>query len=116
MKREGVFISLDGAPRVEVTSGIVARPVYCDDKIMVILFEVKREVPMHNHSSMQFGLVLSGKAEFIIGNKTSIVEQGSFYYIPSGVIHEVKVLERPFRALDVFMPPREDYKHLFALD
>lgn len=114
MDKKGVFASLDNSPIIKVISGISARPVYCDDKIMVILFEVENEVPMHSHSSLQFGLVLSGKAKFTIDDKTKIVGRDSFYYIPSNIVHGVKVLEKPFKALDVFMPPREDYKYLFT--
>jgi quercetin dioxygenase-like cupin family protein len=48
--------------------------------------------------------------EFRIGDETRIVRQGEGWIIPGGVTHEVRGLEEGAEALDIFAPPREDYK------
>lgn len=113
MNESGLFLNSDEAPKIKLANGIIARPLYCNGKFMVILFEVREEVPIHSHSCVQFGFILDGRAEFNIGNEMKIVEKGCFYYIPSNIPHGVRVLKSPLFALDIFMPPREDYKHFF---
>jgi quercetin dioxygenase-like cupin family protein len=48
--------------------------------------------------------------EFTIGGETRIVRKGDGWMIPGGVMHSVRALEEGARALDIFSPPREDYK------
>jgi quercetin dioxygenase-like cupin family protein len=56
------------------------------------------------------GMVLKGKFELTIAEESRLVRQGDVYLVPSGAEHSVKVLESPSRAVDIFSPPREDYK------
>ena len=82
------------------------------DKIMLSFVEVKPGgvVPMHSHPHEQAGICLEGAMEFTIGGETRIVRKGDGWMIPGGVMHSVKALEEGARALDIFSPPREDYK------
>ena len=97
----------------ELAKGVIARPVLFNKDAMVILFEIYSSVPRHKHSSFQFGVILGGRGRFSIGGEIRDVKKGTFYYIPSNVEHEVKVIEAPLYALDVFMPPRLDYAWMF---
>lgn len=67
-------------------------------------------VPIHSHPHEQMGVVLEGEFEFIIGDEKRIVKKGDTYVIPSNVPHGVIVGSVPSKALDVFSPPREEYK------
>jgi quercetin dioxygenase-like cupin family protein len=48
--------------------------------------------------------------EFTIGDETRIIKRGESWMIPGGVTHAVRALEQGAVALDIFSPPREDYK------
>jgi len=55
--------------------------------------------------------VLSGeKMMMVFGGERRIVRQGDVYHVPSRVPHSANVSGGPVRVLDVFAPPREDYR------
>jgi quercetin dioxygenase-like cupin family protein len=56
------------------------------------------------------GVVLEGRAIFWIGGEEKTLQPGDIFRIPGNVRHKVVALERPFRALDVFYPIREEYR------
>ena len=67
-------------------------------------------VEEHSHPHEQMGLMLEGEADFTIGGPSMRVIAGQMWRIPGGVLHKVVAGDRPVRALDVFHPPREDYR------
>jgi quercetin dioxygenase-like cupin family protein len=67
-------------------------------------------VEEHSHPHEQMGLMLDGAADFTIGGRTERVTAGQMWRIPGGVVHKVVALDKPVRAIDVFHPPREDYR------
>jgi quercetin dioxygenase-like cupin family protein len=84
----------------------------CGEHLMLSLVEMEPHavVEEHNHPHEQCGLMLEGEAEFTIGGQTQRVTAGQMWRIPGGVLHKVVAGDRAVRALDVFYPPREDYK------
>ena len=95
-----------------LVQGVFMKAVY-GEKIM--LAEVELEpgavVPRHQHIHEQMGYVSAGELEFQIGDETKICRAGESYLIPSHVFHEVHVAPAsPAKVLDVFSPPREEYK------
>jgi quercetin dioxygenase-like cupin family protein len=67
-------------------------------------------VEEHSHPHEQCGMMLEGKARFIIGGEEKILSKGDIWRIPGGVKHRVVALDEPVRALDIFYPIREDYR------
>src|SRR5262245_49580918 len=67
-------------------------------------------VEEHSHPHEQVGILLAGKVLFTIGDEQKSLSAGDVWVIPGGVKHKVVVLEGPAKALDVFMPIREDYR------
>jgi quercetin dioxygenase-like cupin family protein len=67
-------------------------------------------VPPHSHPHEQGGICLGGSMEFTIGSETRVVKRGEAWMIPGGVTHAVRALGDGAEALDIFYPPREDYK------
>ncbi len=67
-------------------------------------------VPMHSHPHEQAGIVVEGEFEFIIGGEKRRVKPGDMYIIPGGVQHSAIGLDRKALVLDIFSPPRDDYK------
>ena len=106
-----MFINPDNLAGQELCDGVNARVVW-GEKIMLSFVDLapRSIIPGHSHPHEQMGIVLSGRFELTIGAESRLVKEGDAYLIPSNVEHSVRVLESQARALDVFSPPREDYK------
>jgi len=66
------------------------------------------EMPLHTNSVEHEQLVLSGKAEIIIGNETYEVKKEDVVFIPAGVPHSYKTISNePFEFLCI-VPNKED--------
>ena len=82
------------------------------DKMMLSVVDIApgAVVEEHAHPHEQVGMVLEGRAVFVIGGEEKTLGAGDLYRIPGGVRHRVRALDEPVRALDVFNPPRDDYR------
>lgn len=82
------------------------------DKMMLSLatLEPHAVVEEHSHPHEQVGMVVAGKAIFIVGGEQKTLGPGDMYRIPGNVKHKVLALEQRVQALDVFYPVREDYR------
>lgn len=81
-------------------------------QMMLSLVEMQPHavVEEHSHPHEQMGLMLEGEADFTIGGQQQRIVAGQMWRIPGGVVHKVVAGDRPVRALDVFNPPRDDYR------
>lgn len=97
--------------RRELAPGVMLRTLW-GDKIMMSLVEIEPGgvVPNHSHPHEQAGLVLQGEFDFTIGGETKRLRQGDAYVIPGGVEHSLVGSDGWSLALDIFNPPREEYK------
>ena len=77
--------------------------------LSVVQFEPHSVVLEHSHPHEQMGILLEGRVEFTIGGETRLLGPGDMWRIPGGVLHSVRALDEPVRALDVFCPVRLDY-------
>jgi quercetin dioxygenase-like cupin family protein len=104
------FTQRDGARR-QLFPGVDARVVW-GNHLMLSVVDLKphAQVDEHSHPHEQMGIVVEGRAEFTIGAETRVLGPGDTYLMPSGVRHKVIALDSPVRAIDVFYPPREEYK------
>src|SRR5207247_6495910 len=85
------------------------------DRMMLVewRFEPGATVPEHSHPHEQCGYVISGTMLFTIDGEEREVLLGTGYLIPSNVPHSARFEE--FTVLiDVFSPPREDYRESSA--
>jgi quercetin dioxygenase-like cupin family protein len=106
-----LFIKPESLTRQELRDGVSNRVAW-GEKIMLSFMDLapRSIIPSHSHPHEQMGIVLSGKFELTIGEESRLLEEGDAYLIPSNVEHSVRVLESQACALDIFSPPREDYK------
>jgi quercetin dioxygenase-like cupin family protein len=105
------FTRHDAPNPVEMLPGIVRRTLTAGDKMMLIevTLEPGTVVPMHTHPHEQTGYVVSGRMRLQIGDETLDLDPGDAYMIPGGHEHEATALE-PLLIIDVFSPPREEYR------
>jgi quercetin dioxygenase-like cupin family protein len=92
--------------------GCVAARTYAGDHLQLSLVDIPPggEVGWHSHRHEQMGVVLAGTATFFIGDETRDLGPGDFYLMPGGVRHRVVAHENPVQALDIFHPPRDEYR------
>ena len=105
------FFDSSEVKRKEIAPGVVIRTMW-GDKVMMSVIESAPHavVPIHTHPHEQAGMVLQGEFDMTIGGETRRMRPGDSYVIPGGVEHGIEGLEGWALALDIFSPPREEYK------
>lgn len=105
------FVDPSAVARMELAPGVYLRTMW-GEKVMMSLLEVAPAavVPLHTHPHEQAGLVIQGEFDMTIGAETRRIRQGDAYVIPGGVEHGVVGSRGWALALDIFSPPREEYK------
>jgi quercetin dioxygenase-like cupin family protein len=105
------FIEPRALPGKGIAPGSEIRVAY-GDKIMLSFVSIQpgAVIPQHSHPHEQGGVCLEGSFEFTIGDEARIVRKGEGWMIPGGVPHSVRGLNAAASALDIFCPPREDYR------
>lgn len=108
---DGYFITAQDAHQIEMLPGIHRRTMATTDEAMVCEFFLERgaQIQAHSHMNDQVGYVVFGKIELTIGEETQICNPGDSYAIPGGIVHGAKVLVDTL-LIDVFSPPRKDYR------
>jgi quercetin dioxygenase-like cupin family protein len=99
------------ASPVEMLPGVVRRTMTDGEKMMLCEIEMKSGavVPMHTHPHEQTGYLASGSITMQIGDESRELSAGDCWMIPGGVPHEATALDDS-RFVDVFSPPREEYR------
>jgi quercetin dioxygenase-like cupin family protein len=104
------FPTRDQFARHNIFPGVNVATCTCEKLMMSVAdFEPHAVVEEHSHPHEQVGIVLQGKAIFIIGGVEKTLGPGDLFRIPGNVRHKVIALDQPVKALDVFHPIREDY-------
>ena len=108
------FINIDDYEAIELVPGAKARTPY-GENIMLSYLELDEGsvIPMHKHPHEQAGMLLKGKMELTIGDRTNLCEAGEMFIIPANTPHTARPVDGPAVVLDVFSPVREDYAALF---
>ena len=96
---------------IEITPGITIRTLWGDNVMMSLIEnEPDADVPEHTHPHEQAGMVLEGEFDMSIDGEWVRMRKGMSYVIPGGVPHALKAIGQRGLVLDIFSPPREDYK------
>lgn len=108
---DGYFVASTDSDQVEMIKGVHRRTMATTDEAMLCQFFLEKGcgVGTHQHMNDQVGYVLSGKVEYNIGGEIRILSKGDSYAVPGGISHSAKALEDSW-IVDVFSPPREDYR------
>ena len=95
----------------ELAPGLEAR-IFVGDQAMISLVtcEPNAEGESHSHPEEQWGVLLAGDGVRTQGGKEFPVRAGDFWRTPGGVPHSFRAGGEGARILDIFSPPREEYK------
>jgi len=104
------FQNLEALDAREIVPGFRGRFIHTDQ--MTFSYWVVEEgaaLPSHAHPHEQITTVIEGRFEMTVGGETRLCEPGMVAVIPGGVTHSGRALT-PCRIVDVFQPPRADYR------
>ena len=92
--------------------GITAR-IFPGVNVMlsVVTIEPRSSSPIHSHPNEQWGVCLEGEWIRIQDGTGHHVRAGDFWQTPPNVPNGGRALDHRSVVLDIFAPPREEYKH-----
>ena len=105
------FLNLDAQPPKQLLPGVTIRPFW-GDKLMLVHLTIQPNalVPEHTHPHEQMGYIFQGSCEMTIGTETKALSTGDSYLVPSNMHHSLVSGPTGVVVLDIFSPPREEYK------
>jgi quercetin dioxygenase-like cupin family protein len=94
----------------EAITPAIDRRFITAERVTLANFQLKAGgvVPRHAHEQEQLTYVVSGALKFVVDGDALVASGGDVVQIPSGVEHEVQVLEDS-AVIDVFAPIRQDW-------
>jgi quercetin dioxygenase-like cupin family protein len=106
-----VFDDLSALDLQRIWDGVHGRALHGEEITLgVIELDPGSHVPEHRHENEQLGICLSGSLEFRVADETRDLGPGETWTIPSNVPHEVRVGPQGAVVIDVFVPPRDDWR------
>jgi quercetin dioxygenase-like cupin family protein len=95
----------------ELGAGLVTR-IFAGEQAMlsVVTIEPNAQGTLHHHPEEQWGLMLEGSAIRVQGDEEIPVKKGDFWRTPGHVPHTVRAGPDGARILDIFSPPRPEYR------
>ena len=108
----GRFYRYDSSKNVEMVPGVRRTMLTEGGGAMVVRIDCAKgaEVPMHTHPHEQIGHLASGRATLKIGEEAVELKPGDGYSIPPHVPHGVVDCPEDSVFMDVFSPPRDEYR------
>ncbi len=99
-----------GIPR-KLGEGLSTR-VFPGDQAMLSVVRIAPHSTgtLHSHPQEQWGVLLEGELVRIQGGEEVAMKAGDFWRTPGGVEHSVRTGEVGAVVLDVFAPPRDEYR------
>ena len=94
-----------------MTDGIQIKTLVLGEATLLAEFKLSKNalVPWHSHPYEQTGYLVSGNILLHIDKEKYEMKKGDSWCIPKNIPHQAEVLEDSI-ALEIFSPPREDYK------
>ena len=101
---------IDGLLR-ELASGVSTR-IFSGEHAMlsVVTIAPNAQGTLHHHPEEQWGVLLEGSAIRVQGGEEIEVKKGDFWRTPGNVPHTMRAGPQGARVLDIFSPPRPEYK------
>jgi quercetin dioxygenase-like cupin family protein len=86
--------------------------IFVGDNVMLSVVRIGPHASgtVHSHPEEQWGVLLEGACTRIQGDEEIEVKAGEFWHTPGGVAHGIRTGAEGALVLDIFSPPREEYK------
>jgi quercetin dioxygenase-like cupin family protein len=99
------------ATEVQMFEGVVRKTLAEGENTMAVEFRFKKgaTVPLHRHFNEQIGYVAGGQVDMTVAGTVHHLSAGDSYMIPGNIEHGTHALADSI-LVDVFHPPRLDYK------
>ena len=96
---------------VEVVPGLWRRTLSYGQRLMVVQVTLEEGVvvPVHGHPHEQITYVVEGRLSLEVEGQTHVLGAGDSLLLPGDAEHGARAIERTL-VIDIFSPPREDYK------
>ncbi|MGA3127302.1 MAG: cupin domain-containing protein [Candidatus Korobacteraceae bacterium] len=107
-----ILSNWENLPGVVAREGVI-RKVFTGNNSMLALNELKAGTKpnLHSHPEEQLTYILTGKAEFVLGDELLTLKAGDLLLVPPGVPHSLRVIgDETVLNMDIFSPIREDYR------
>jgi quercetin dioxygenase-like cupin family protein len=105
------FANLSSVDLQRIWDGVHGRVVHGEQITLgVIELDPGSVVPEHRHENEQLGICLSGSLVFRVGEESRELDAGNTWSIPADVPHQVHVGPKGAVVIDVFVPPRSDWR------
>ncbi len=90
----------------------VTTHIFAGEHAMLSVVEIAPNASgtLHHHPEEQWGLLLDGSAVRIQGAEEIPVKKGDFWRTPGNVPHTMRAGPDGARVLDIFSPPRPEYR------
>ena len=112
---EAPFFRLDEIAPFAMVPGVSGQPIFGQGTMInVATLDPGAIVAGHSHPHEQIGLVLRGMMELTIDDVTQELGPMDGVVIPGGVVHSARGGPEGAVVVDVFQPPREDYRERWA--
>ena len=94
-----------------LSEGISTR-IFCGDQAMLSIVTIgpNAKGKIHSHPQEQWGFLIEGSGIRIQGNEKIVINKGDFWQTPGGVDHGIIGGSEGAKVLDIFSPPRNEYK------
>ena len=95
----------------ELAPGVTTR-IFPGEQAMLSLVRIAPDTSgtLHAHPEEQWGVLLEGSAVRVQGDAEIPVAKGDFWRTPGGVPHTMRAGPEGAVILDIFSPPREEYR------
>lgn len=114
MSQENYFNNindLDSGIKRVLGDGISTR-IFCGDQTMlsIVTIEPNAKGQIHSHPQEQWGFLIEGSGIRIQDGQKIEIKKGDFWQTPGGIDHGIIGGEEGAKVLDIFSPPRDEYK------
>ncbi len=95
----------------ELTTGVTTR-IFAGEQAMLSIVTIAPNASgtLHQHPEEQWGVLLEGSAVRVQGEEEIAVKKGDFWRTPGGVPHTMRAGPEGAKVLDIFSPPRPEYR------
>jgi quercetin dioxygenase-like cupin family protein len=104
-----VFIYRKELEKEDLGGGVIMQYLGCSNNLNVLHWNIEDggKVELHSHENEQFGYVIEGGFDMIIGGERKILGAGDSYFIPANEPHGFMAIGET-EAIDVFSPFRPE--------